>query len=123
MMASTKCLCCRDLDFREVSKEERPSIDIILSDFHAKCTYCSLLQRMMLHFAPRIEQYEKPTLRLNLEESCAVLAEFMGIDPKGDQSIASIVRFYFYILENVGRLRLVRPIAHIDSKTTKKYLH
>ena len=115
MMASMKCVCCHDLDFRELensptgSKEERPSINITPSDIQANCTYCSLLQRMMLHFAPRIEQYEKPTLRLNLEESCAVLAEFMGIDPKGDQSIASIVRFYFYTQEEVGRFRLMLP--------------
>ena len=110
-----KCVCCRDLDFRELgtsatdSKKERPSINITLSNFEAKCTYCSLLQRMILYFAPRIEQYEKPTLHLSLEESCAVLAEFMGIDPKGDQSIASIVRFYFYIQEKVGKLRLMVP--------------
>ena len=113
-MASLECVCCRDLDFRTLnsatgSKEERPSSNIVLSNFQAKCTYCSLLQRMILHFVPHIEQYEKPTLCLNLEESCAVLAEFMGVDPNGDGSIASIVRFYFYIQENVGRLRLRLP--------------
>lgn len=111
MMASMRCACCRDLDFRELgnsatgSQEERPSINLNLSDLQAKCTYCSLLQRMMLHFAPHIEQYEKAALRLNLEESSAVLAELMGTDTKGDQSIASIVRFYFYIQKKVGRLR------------------
>lgn len=64
---------------------------------------------MMLHFAPHIEQYEKPTLHLSLEESSAVLAEFMGIDLEGDQSIASIVRFYFYIQEKVGKSRFMLP--------------
>ena len=117
-MASKNCVCCHDLDFRDLenstrgTKEEQPSININLLDFQQKCTYCSLLQRMVLHFAPRIEQsYEKPTLRLNLEEKCAVLAEIMGISPKGDQSITSIVRFYFYLPGRVGKLRLLLPLG------------
>ena len=132
-MASTECLCCHDLEFRKPiyisaaskEKDKWPFINLTLSDFQAKCTYCSLLQRMVLHFAPRIEQYEEPTLHLKLEEriqqykeptlhlkleeSCAVLAELKGTDPKGGHSKASIVRFYFYIQEKVGRLRLSLP--------------
>ena len=118
-MASKKCVCCRDLDFRDLensakdTKEEQPSINITLSDIQPKCTYCSLLQRMAIHFAPRIEQvYKNPTLRLNLQENCAVLAEIMGISPKGDQSITSIVRFYFYLQGKVGRLRFMLRLRY-----------
>lgn len=118
-MASKKCARCHDLDFRDLGNskrgttEEQPSINITLLDFQPGCTYCSLLQRMVSHFAPRIEQsYKKPTLRLNLEEKRAVLAEIMGICPKGDQSITSIDRFYFYLQGKVGRLRLMLPLWH-----------
>ena len=78
-----------------------------LLDLQPRCTYCSLLQRMISNFAPQIEEsYEKPTLCLNLEGNRAVLAEISGVSKEDDQSITSIDRFYFYLQGSVGRLRL-----------------
>ena len=117
-MASKKCVCCHDLDFRDLgnsTQEEQPSMTISLLDLQPRCTYCSLLQRMISHFAPQIdESYEKPTVRLNLEGNRAVLAEISGVSTEDDQSITSIDRFYFYLEGNVGRLRLMLP-RHYNS--------
>ena len=144
MMASKQCVSCHDLDFQDLgnskrgTEEEGPSITISLLDIQPNCTYCSLLQRMVLHFAPRIEQsYKKPTLHLSLEANCAMLGEIMGISLKGDQSITSIDkvnravlgeimglspkdaqfttsidRFHFYLQGKVGRFRLMFPLRH-----------
>ena len=119
MMASEECVCCHDLDFRDLgnstrgAKEEEPSMTIDLLDLQPRCTYCSLLQRMISHFAPRIEKsYKKPTLRLSLEVNRAVLAEVSGVSTEDDQSITSIDRFYFYLQSKVGKLRLVLPLRY-----------
>ena len=108
-MASKKCTYCHNFDPHDVTqstagtKEEQLSINISLSDLQINCIYCSLLRRMVLHFAPGIEQsHEKPFLRLDLDESCAASAEVMGRDPKENDTI-SLVRFFMYMQENVGR--------------------
>ena len=117
-MASENCVCCHDLDFRDLgnsTQEEQPAMTINLLDLQPRCTYCSLLQKMTSHFAPQIEEtYTKPSLCLNLGGNGVVLAETSGVSMEGDQSITSIDRFYFYLQGNVGRLRLMLP-RHYNS--------
>ena len=87
------CKFCNDFDALSCSG----GFLVDFSDLQENCRFCSLLRRLLRHFAPSIDDQQKPFLHIDQQEDNVIYVEVAVNDPlEAPGSPKTSAMFYVY---------------------------